>query len=140
MLVAHNDIIQKCRKALKWLKANPKFNQSESAPGQPVPVGASPGLDTLVFAGGYLAGWSGYALLAALLQWSLHGRALLRGMQLETGPALAAAILLTAGLYQLTPLKDSCLARCRGPMGFFLANWRDGRLGALRMGLDHGLY
>ncbi len=97
-------------------------------------------LDTLVFACGYLAAWSGFALLAAGLQWWLHERDLLHGMLLKSGPQLAAAILLTAGLYQLTPLKDACLARCRGPMSFFLANWRAGRLGAFRMGLDHGLY
>ncbi|HCU89895.1 MAG TPA: metal-binding protein, partial [Gammaproteobacteria bacterium] len=49
-------------------------------------------------------------------------------------------ILMLAGAYQLTPMKEACLSRCRSPIGFFLANWRAGRLGAIRMGLQHGLF
>jgi predicted metal-binding membrane protein len=45
-----------------------------------------------------------------------------------------------AGLYQLTPFKRVCLTHCRSPLDFFLASWREGRGGALRMGFHHGLY
>ena len=53
---------------------------------------------------------------------------------------LAAAILVGAGLYQLTPLKGACLTHCRSPLGFLMTNWRDGTLGALRMGTRHGIF
>jgi predicted metal-binding membrane protein len=49
-------------------------------------------------------------------------------------------VLLVAGLYQLTPLKRVCLDHCRTPLGFVASHWRDGRLGALRMGIVHGAY
>jgi predicted metal-binding membrane protein len=59
-------------------------------------------------------------------------------------PAAAArvggAVLVVAGLYQLMPLKDVCLSKCRTPLGFIMTSWRDGAAGALRMGLLHGAY
>jgi predicted metal-binding membrane protein len=53
------------------------------------------------------------------------------------GRALAAAVLALAALYELTPLKNACLSKCRSPLGFLLGTWRDGRLGALEMGSRH---
>ena len=53
---------------------------------------------------------------------------------------LTAGLLILAGLYQLTPLKQACLRRCRSPLGFLMAEWRDGLRGALAMGLKHGLW
>jgi predicted metal-binding membrane protein len=53
---------------------------------------------------------------------------------------LGAAILVGAGLWQLSPLKTMCLRHCRSPLGFLIGHWRTGRLGALRMGLEHGAY
>ena len=53
---------------------------------------------------------------------------------------LSGSILIAAGVYQFTPLKGACLTRCRSPLGFLMGSWRDGRRGALRMGLRHGLY
>src|SRR5262249_50068530 len=59
-------------------------------------------------------------------------------------PAAAARIgggtLVGAGLYQLTPLKNLCLAKCQTPMGFIMTSWREGKGGAFRMGLIHGGY
>lgn len=100
----------------------------------------NPDLDAFIFAWGYLAGWSAYAAVAALFQWWLHANGWLHGMMLNAGATLTAGILIAAGVYQLTPLKEACLARCRSPMGFFLAHFRPGRLGAFRMGLHHGLF
>jgi predicted metal-binding membrane protein len=56
---------------------------------------------------------------------------------LPYGVALA---LLAAGIYQFTPLKSRCLTVCQSPLGFLMGHWKPGRLGALRMGLEHGLY
>jgi predicted metal-binding membrane protein len=49
-------------------------------------------------------------------------------------------VLIVAGLYQLSPLKDKCLAQCRTPTTFIMTRWREGRVGALRMGLEHGAF
>jgi predicted metal-binding membrane protein len=54
------------------------------------------------------------------------------------GRYLAGGVLVAAAAYQLTPLKDACLTRCRSPLAFFLESWRDGAFGALRMGAIHG--
>ncbi len=102
--------------------------------------GAHADLDTGLFASGYLVAWSLFSLLAAGLQWGLHSSGALHGHTLASGPRLAAAILVAAGLYQLTPLKEACLARCRSPVSYFMEHWADGRLGAWRMGMHHGLY
>jgi predicted metal-binding membrane protein len=57
-----------------------------------------------------------------------------------TSPALGGALLIAAGVYQLTPLKEVCLARCRSPLGWLMTEWREGVGGAFRMGLGHGAY
>jgi len=61
-------------------------------------------------------------------------------MLVSSSPALGAALLIGAGLYQLTPMKDACLAHCRSPAHFIAEHWRAGPLGALRMGALHGAY
>jgi predicted metal-binding membrane protein len=94
----------------------------------------------LLFSAGYLTSWLGFALAATLVQWVLHRAALLHGMMLVAGPVLAGATMLVAGVFQLTPLKQACLAHCRTPMGFLLGHWRPGSAGAFRMGLHHGAY
>jgi predicted metal-binding membrane protein len=94
----------------------------------------------LVFAAGYLAVW-GAAGVAAYGIFRL-GRALL-GDQLmwdDAGRWLAGGILLVAAIYELTPLKNVCLSKCRSPLGFLMSSWRNGRLGALRMGAGHGVW
>ena len=56
------------------------------------------------------------------------------------GPIIAGMAVVAAGVYQLTPLKRVCLRHCRSPLHFVLHRWREGRLGALRMGLEHGAW
>ena len=102
--------------------------------------GAATPFGTFVFAGGYLAGWSAFAVVAALLQWVMHASGVLHGHALAADARLAAGLLVLAGVYQLTPFKAACLARCRGPLSFFMEHWREGRAGAFAMGLRHGLY
>lgn len=89
---------------------------------------------------GYLAVWMVYSGLATIGQWGLHAAALLSPGLPGTSPVLGGALLLTAGIYQLTPFRDACMAHCRSPLGFFLASWKDGRFGAFTMGFRHGLY
>jgi predicted metal-binding membrane protein len=57
-----------------------------------------------------------------------------------TSPWVAAGVLVAAGVYQFTPLKDACLGQCRSPLAFLLNRWRAASAGALRMGLEHGAF
>jgi predicted metal-binding membrane protein len=59
---------------------------------------------------------------------------------MENAARLGGVALILAGLYQLTPLKQICLAKCRSPLAFIMGSWRDGYAGAVRMGVEHGLY
>jgi predicted metal-binding membrane protein len=93
------------------------------------------GLDrALLLTSGYLLVW-GVAGLGAFGLFAL-GRSVLGGVLAwhAGGRWLAAGVLAAAALYEVTPLKDVCLAKCRSPHGFLLGTWRDGRLGALKMG------
>jgi predicted metal-binding membrane protein len=58
----------------------------------------------------------------------------------RAGRWVAGATLVAAALYELTPLKDVCLGKCRSPLGFLLGSWREGRAGALEMGAKHGAW
>jgi predicted metal-binding membrane protein len=96
--------------------------------------------DTGLFVAGYLAVWAaaglvGYALLeggrfldGGLFAWDRAGR------------WAATGVLVAAALYQLTPSKNTCLTRCRSRRAFLLKGWRDGRDGALRIGIEHGAW
>jgi predicted metal-binding membrane protein len=99
-----------------------------------------PYVATGIFAAGYLAAWGGFSALAAGLQWGLEQLDLLSPMMTTTSYWLGGAILLAAGAWQLTPIKRVCLRHCRSPLSFLAQKWRPGRLGALRMGLEHGTY
>lgn len=97
-------------------------------------------LAPLAFTAGYLLTWSaaglaafgisdaGRRLLGAELSWARGGR------------FLAGGILVLAAVYELTPLKDVCLGKCRSPFGFLLGSWRDGLRGAVDMGSRHGAW
>ena len=97
-------------------------------------------LAPLAFTSGYLLAWASvgafaFALAAAVgtiagdfLAWDRAGR------------WVAAATLVAAAVYELTPLKDVCLGKCRSPLGFLLGSWRDGPVGGLQMGIRHGAW
>ncbi len=96
---------------------------------------------TALFLAGYLLVWGGFSLIAAGLQWALELRGLVSpAMMTLTSDALGGTILLAAGLYQLTPIKQACLHHCRSPVHSLSQHHRPGRVGALRMGLGHGAY
>jgi predicted metal-binding membrane protein len=89
---------------------------------------------------GYVAAWAGFSVVATLAQWGLLTAALVSPMMESTSKVLGGGLLLIAGLFQFTRLKDACLAHCRSPLGFFATEWRHGSWGAFRMGLKHGGY
>jgi predicted metal-binding membrane protein len=99
-----------------------------------------PYVPTGFFAAGYLTAWGGFSLLAAGLQWGLEQLDLLGPMMTAMNYWLGGAILLAAGLWELTPLKGICLRHCRSPLTFLAQQWRPGRLGAFRMGIERGAY
>lgn len=99
-----------------------------------------PYVPTAIFVGGYVAVWTGFSVLASGAQWGLQRAALLSPMGGGTSPILGGLLLLAAGLFQWTPLKNACLAHCRSPVGFLMTQWRGGRRGAFVMGLRHGVY
>jgi predicted metal-binding membrane protein len=92
----------------------------------------------VAFVAGYLLTWTIFGL-AAFATFDL-----LRSLHVEAfswdqgGPYLAGGVILAAAAYQLTPLKDACLSRCRGPLDFLTERWRDGVGGAVLLGLEHG--
>jgi predicted metal-binding membrane protein len=93
-----------------------------------------------VFVGGYLLIWALFGVLAYLIATGADGLAARAPWLMMNGPRIAGVALIGAGLYQLSPLKRVCLTRCRTPMQFILTAWRDGMGGALRMGMEHGVF
>jgi len=99
-----------------------------------------PFIPTWLFVLGYLTAWTVYSALATLVQWGLHTAALLTHTLVITSPLLAALLLVATGIFQWTPFRDACMTQCRSPFGFIITEWREGRWGALIMGLKHGIY
>ncbi|MGO9421124.1 DUF2182 domain-containing protein [Roseiarcus sp.] len=96
---------------------------------------------TTAFAGFYLAVWGGFSAVAALIQWALVKSGAISDMGLAFGDQrIGGALLIAAGLYQVSPLKTACLEKCRSPLSFLMRLWRPGLAGAARLGLSHGLY
>lgn len=100
----------------------------------------APTAPTWVFLAGYLAVWTAFGLGAYALYRGI--RALDPGFLSwdERGPLVAGGAIAAAGVYQLTPLKRACLRHCRSPLHYVMHGWREGRLGAVRMGGEHGVY
>lgn len=103
--------------------------------GLPVTIGA-----TFAFVTGYLVTWTAtglgfYGVLAGARAVDLGGIT-----WDEAGRYVAGGVIVAAGVYQFTPLKQTCLTKCRDPFLFLLTSWRSGRTGALRMGIEHGFW
>jgi predicted metal-binding membrane protein len=102
---------------------------------------SSPLPPTSVFVAGYVLIWTLFSVGAAVAQRSLDQAGLLSSTMASTNSRLGGALLLAAGIYQLTPLKQSCLRNCRSPADFLTHHWRGGgTAGALRLGVYHGVY
>lgn len=96
---------------------------------------------TAAFLGGYLACWTAFAAGAATLQIELERAALASPLTMAlVNRHAAGALLIAAGLYQLSPLKDACLGKCQAPAQFLSRHFRPGAIGAARLGLLHGAY
>jgi predicted metal-binding membrane protein len=110
-----------------------RIEEGRRRQGKPAQPGA-----TAIFVGGYVLTWTA----AGLLTYAIFeiGRSLDLGFLAwdSGGPYVAGGVIVAAAIYQLTPLKDVCLRHCRSPMTFILVHWRSGRIGALRMGMEHG--
>jgi predicted metal-binding membrane protein len=100
----------------------------------------APHVPTAIFLAGYLIVWTAFSLLATAAQWALQAAGLLTTMGEAGSRFFSAALFFAAGLYQFSALKQRCLALCRSPDGFILTEWRDGGLGAVAMGVRHGLF
>jgi predicted metal-binding membrane protein len=110
-----------------------RFNRQRRQTDQPL-------VPTALFLAGYLIVWTGFSALATVAQCGLHAAALLSPQMSASSPWLGAALLLAAGIFQWTPLKNRCLRQCRSPMDFLMQGWREGCFGAVVMGLRHGIY
>jgi predicted metal-binding membrane protein len=103
-------------------------------------VQSNPVAPTFVFVAGYIAVWCLFSVAATAAQWELDRAALLSPMMVSNSVLLGSALLIGAGVYELTPLKHACLRHCRAPAQFLSQNWRSGTIGAFRMGLRLGAY
>jgi predicted metal-binding membrane protein len=94
------------------------------------------------FAAGYFLTWIGFSLAATLVQWMIERATLLDSRMASASNILGAIVLIAAGVYQWSPLKDACLAQCQSPIGFLMryGGFRGDLPGSLLMGLRHGAY
>ena len=95
---------------------------------------------TWLFISSYLVIWMATGVLAYLAAWLGDSLAADSMWFTDNGMRIGGAVLIIAGLYQFSPLKLSCLGKCRTPMSFILSSWRDGTKGAIRMGVEHAVY
>jgi predicted metal-binding membrane protein len=93
-----------------------------------------------LFTGSYITLWVLFGVAAYLVSATVEWGADRSDWVAMHWGRVGGVLLVLAGIYQLTPLKDVCLRHCRSPLSFVLTHWRDGRGGAVRMGLVHGLY
>lgn len=99
-----------------------------------------PFVPSWIFISSYMAVWAACGVLAYGVAVGLEGLADRSGWVSGNAGRLGGGVIILAGIYQLSPLKRSCLGKCRTPMQFILSSWRDGHAGSFRMGLEHGLY
>ena len=101
---------------------------------------AQPFVPTWVFVSAYLVVWVAFGVVAYAAAAGLSALAMPSPWLMGNAARFGGAILVVGGLYQLSPLKNLCLTKCRSPLSFVLTEWRDGYGGALLMGLRHGAY
>jgi predicted metal-binding membrane protein len=94
----------------------------------------------LIFGLGSATVWTVFSEAASVAQWILQNASMMSPAMAASSEGVAGAILIGAGVYQFTPWKSRCLTHCRSPLGFLMSNWRDGKLGAFKMGLQYGMH
>ena len=109
--------------------------------GRTAAIDGEPFAPTGWFAAGYLLVWFGFAFAATSAQWALERAALLTPMMQSASKVVGGILLIMAGLYQWSPLKDTCLAQCQAPLLFIkrYGGFRRNGLGALEIGVRHGV-
>lgn len=95
---------------------------------------------TWVFLAGYLVVWVASGVVAYVGALAAEAIATRLDLSAPASSRIGGLTLVAAGLYQLTPLKNICLTKCRTPMSFIMTSWREGTLGALQMGAIHGAW
>ncbi|PRY22572.1 putative metal-binding membrane protein [Aliiruegeria haliotis] len=103
--------------------------------------GQSTAATSLMFLCGYLAGWGGFALAATIAQWAMEwGGMVSPSMMTLIESVPGGVVLIAAGIFQFTSLKETCLEHCRSPVRFLTERGRAGAGGAFRMGVEHGSF
>jgi len=100
--------------------------------------GASRKSSFFILISGFLLVWAGYSFMAATVQAALLEVAILNENGALANPILAVPLLILAGLYQFTPLKNACVRKCRSPLNFFIQHWSEGIIPTFHMGLRLG--
>jgi predicted metal-binding membrane protein len=95
---------------------------------------------TWIFVSAYLLIWVLFGVIAYIAALAVEALAQNWPWLADNAGRIGGALLIVGGLYQLSPLKEACLAKCRTPLGFILGSWRSGYGGSFRMGLEHGIY
>jgi predicted metal-binding membrane protein len=95
---------------------------------------------TWIFVSAYLLIWVLFGVIAYVAALAVEALAQSWPWLADNAGRIGGALLIVGGLYQLSPLKEACLAKCRTPLGFILGSWRSGYGGSFRMGLEHGIY
>jgi predicted metal-binding membrane protein len=110
--------------------------------GRQAAADGKPFASTVWFLSGYMIAWTAFALAATGAQWALDRAALLTATMAAASTVLGGAVLIAAGLYQWTPLKEKCLVQCQSPVTFIQRNggFRRDALGSLRLGATHGAF
>jgi predicted metal-binding membrane protein len=110
--------------------------------GRQAAIAARPFAASAWFAVGYLLAWTAFSLVATSVQWTLERVTLLTPMMQSADNMAGGTVLIVAGLYQWTPLKDTCLSHCRAPLTFIMRHggFRREADRALALGARHGLY
>ena len=110
--------------------------------GRKAALDGKPFAATAWFAGGYLLAWAAFSLAATVAQWALDRAALLTPTMEGASRVFGGVVLLAAGIYQWTPLKNACLSRCQSPLVFIQrqGGFRRDAAGSLLLGLKHGAY
>jgi predicted metal-binding membrane protein len=103
-------------------------------------VSISPVAPATGFLLGYAIVWTVFSGVAAAAQWGFHQAAWTSMTGESTNRIFAGAVLLAAGGFQFTRLKDACLQRCRSPLWFLMTHWRPGSAGGVKMGIAHGRF
>ncbi|MDQ3683831.1 MAG: DUF2182 domain-containing protein, partial [Bacteroidota bacterium] len=100
----------------------------------------SPFVNTSYLFMGYFMVWGGFSLAATLLQWLLQQVSWLNPDMIITNKIFGSIILIAAGVFQFTPLKQTCLDFCKSPLEFIYKHWKEGKKGAIKMGIQNGIY